>query len=420
MSRSLAALSLLLVAVGGCATAKGAYADGMEHEVAGDYVAAADAYATALERDPSIRNVPGRLAVAGREAVRWRLARARVETPEPAAHEYQAADALIRRAGRLGVDLERPGSFDADLAESRRGAVAWLVGDADGAYSDGDYGGTLDRLRRAEGFDPDPDRQRQIDRLRLDALLGWSEADLAAGRYRSALARADAAFALDPADDILDLRAAILDRGTVVAVVLPAEGDERDGAFLRDLDDVVMDGLAPPPPFVAFVDPAEARRWDRRHRADRVALSDGPRRLADAAEDLGADVGAVAFVRPITEASVVGEARRQPVERLGGGQAELSTREVHLTLSAQADLTAARAGGSTVCERTAEARATEIYDRATTDAEPADLVLTRRQRDALAGDAPDRAFDRALADLRDRLAAALAAHVAECLEAQVP
>ncbi len=428
MSRSLAALSLLLVAAGGCATATGAYTDGMEHEVAGDYVRAADAYATALERDPRLGNVPGRLAVAGREAVRQHVARARAAEPEPAALEYQAAAALVRRAERLGVEVVRPPSFDEDLARARRGAVAWLTDAADAGHAAGDFASASDRLRRATGFCSDPVCERRIEELRLDILVGWSHADLDAGRYRSALSRADAALALDARlgaldlrDDILDLQAAILDLGTVVAALLPTEGDGQDAVFLRDLDDVLADGLAPPPPFVALVDPADVRRWDRRDRAGRrVDLSDSPRRLADAAGDLGADVGVVVFARPVTDESVVGETRRQSVERRGGGRADLWVQQVRLTLSVRADLTAAQAGGGTVCERTAQARATETYDRATADADPSDLVLDRRQRAALSDDAGDRASDRARADLRDRLAAALATRVAECLEAQVP
>ena len=96
----LLALSLLVTLAWGCASAEDAYVDGMEHETAGDYAAAADAYATALERDRGLPNVAGRLAVAGREAVRRWIAQASGAGPEPAAEAYLAAQALVDRAAR--------------------------------------------------------------------------------------------------------------------------------------------------------------------------------------------------------------------------------------------------------------------------------------------------------------------------------
>ena len=416
-------LSLLVLLVGGCASAEGAYADGMEFETDGDYVSAAGAYATALERDPSIRNVPGRLAVAGREAIRYYIAQAQVADAEGAARFYLAADELAARSARLGVEVERPATFDADRDDALDRGVIALLGHAEAHRRRGGFADALAALSLARTFRPTEAQATQLDALALRTYADWAEADLDAGRYRDALAHADAALDLDPAaTEVNDLRATILDVGTVVAAILPSEGPEEDASFLRDLDDVLVeDGLTPTPILIALIDPADVRRWERRQRGQRrPALSDSPRRLGDAADDLGADLGVVVAMRPIAVESVEGDARTESVNRRGGGSATISTRAIRLTLTGRADVTAAEAGsGRTVCERSADARATESYDRATTVGDWQALDLSRRQRAAFDADAGDRAEDRARADLRDRLATALAREIATCLERQV-
>ena len=424
MPARLSALLLASILAVGCATAKGAYADGMKRETAGDYAGAAHEYATALERDPSIRNVPGRLAVAGREAVRQHVARAGASAPDVAGRHYLDADALLRRAERLGVRLERPATFDRDRDAAFDAAVAFLLDDAHAARAAGDYPAALDRLRRTAPFRPDAGRQRDADALALAVYADWAEDDLAAGRYRAGLDHVEAALDLAPGDvDLLDLRDAVLDAGTVVAAVLPAEGAEDvPRAFLRDLTDVLVDEhLALPPPFVALVDPADVRRWDRRERPG-SGLADRPRQLADAARDLGADLGVVVALAPLREQTVVGDVRTETAAVRGRpGRAPYSVRQVTLTVSAQADVVAAEAGSRRrVCDRAVAEQAAERYDLATTSGDWRDLDLSRSERAAFADDAAERARDRALDALRDRLAAALAGEIVECLQDQVP
>ena len=416
-----AALVGLAVVVAGCATAKGAYVDGMQHETAGDYGRAADAYATALERDPTLRNVPGRLAVAGREAVREWTARARAAAPPESGLWYRTADALVQRAARLGIDLARPASFEADRDRAYAEAVAALTARAEAARQRGVFSEAIGTLAEAARFDPSPEAQDRIVQIRLDAYADWAEADLGAGRYRDGLAHADAALALAPEDP--ELRAlvdAIRQAGTVVVAILPTEGDDVGTQFLRDLDDLVVeDRLTPAPEFVALVDPVDVRRWDRGQRR-RPDVSDSPRRLAEAAADLDADLGVVVALRPIQESTREREPRVESVRpNRGRARVEISLRDVTLTLTARADVLAADRAGRMVCERTVEARATETYDLATTAGDWRDLDLTRRQREAFAGDAPARAADRAYEVLRDRLADALAREVARCVGAQV-
>ena len=414
---SLLALVLLATAAG-CASAKKAYTSGMDREVAGDYDGAAREYATALERDPALPNVRGRLAVAGREAVRGHLSQARVARPVDAAGAYLAADGLVARAARVGVEVERPPSFEADRDAARDGAVARLTDDADARLAAGDHAGSLAQLRQTAVFGPSPRRQAAVDAMTLDAYGGWALADLDAGRYRDGLAHVDAALDRAPDDGgLLDLRAAILDAGTLLAAVLPAEGDAPP-AFLRDLDDVLADErLDAPPPFVALVDPAEVRRWDRRVRDD----GDDPARgLARAARDLGADLAVAVRVPEIVEDETAGEPRRESAERRDRPVLVPYTVRTHyLTVRAGAQLAAADRAGRRACDRAAQAEAQVVYDQASTTADWRDLALTRAQRDAFDPDAADVAYGRALELLRDRLASALAAEVTACVRGRV-
>ncbi|PAP78095.1 hypothetical protein [Rubrivirga marina] len=422
----LLALSLLVTLAWGCASAEDAYVDGMEYETAGDYAAAADAYATALERDRSLPNVAGRLAVAGREAVRRWIAQANAAGPEPAADAYLAAQALVDRAAAVGVDLERPAAFEANREAAVFAALESVYADAEAAYDAGDYARTLDRTRRARRYAPDVEWTAALDVLAVDAHTAWAEADLDAGRFRSAFARIESAAALGPGPDrreALDaLRAATLDLGAVVAAVLPAEGDDDvPEVFLRDLTDVLAeDHLAGTDPFVVLVDPADVRRWARERRGG-PDLSDSPRRLADAAADLGADLATIAVVDRITEREVAGDVRTERARvRATNAAVTYTLRRIDLTLDAEADVVVVDAAGRTVCDAAVRADGRASYDRASYAGDWRELDLSRSARAAFADDGADRAYADALDALRDRLAAALAARAGRCLSPLVP
>lgn len=438
----LVALSAALL--GACASAEGAYRDGMDHEVAGDYAAAAEAYVRALERDPSLANVPGRLGVAGREAVRTWLAQAAASGPEAAAGAYLAADALVRRAAGVGVDIDRPATFAADRDAALDAAVVDLADRAAARLDGGDYGGALGLLGRARAFRPTPAQAAALDRIAADAHVGWAEADLDAGRFRAALGRTEAALALGPAaladpEAVYALQAAILDAGTLVAAVLPASDalDDLPRGWLREVDDVVADeargaGRA----FLAYVDPAEVRRylrdtrgWDdgRRGRVGggparpRTGPIDSPRRIAEAARGLGADFGVAVEVGPLTWTETEGEPRDERARlRRGGGSTTYQRRRVRLQAEAALALLVVDAGGRIVCEDESRERVSEEADRATYSGDWRELDLSRRERAMFAEDPLAGAEDRALDRLRDVAAGALADRIARCLERQVP
>lgn len=410
----------------GCGSAEGAYADGMELETAGDYVGAAEAYALALERDRDLPNVAGRLAVAGREAIAWYLAQARSGDAESAAASYLAADALSIRAGAVGVDLARPATFATDRDAALAEAVDALIGQSDAAFRAGDYQQAVARLDRARGFRPSAADLDAIDRRAVDAYGEWAEEDLAAGRFRAALSRVDAATALGVsslADQLDEFRSFVLDAGTIVVAVFPTEGDADEALFLRDLGDaLVEDHLVPAPVFVGVVDPAEVRRWERAQRGRRGPdLSDSPRRLGEAALDVGADLGAVAILGPMSEETIRGTAKTETAEVRGTStRASYTVREDELRLGAEADVLVVDASGRAVCDETVRRDIRHAFDTASYDGDWRALDLSRSARRLFVDDVVAVARDEARDRLRDALAAALADRITACASRQVP
>ena len=419
-------LALIAAVAWGCASARDAYVDGMDLETAGDYAGAADAYIVALERDRSLPNVAGRLQVAGRQAVRQFIERASTLGPEDAAIQYRRADALVRRAASVGVDLERPASFESTRDALYARAVETLYDRAEADYQTGRFSDALGHLARARTFGPSPQQVADFDGLAIDIETAWSEDDLAAGRYRSALSHAEAAAGLGASGVALAnldaLRADIFAAGQVVVAVFPTEGDEDIPAlFLRDVTDVLVDEhLHGADPFLALVPQADIRAWDRRRRRG-PDLSDSPRRLGEATDDLRADLGVVVVVTDLSERETARDSETETVRvRDSQERATITTRDLDLELTARADVVTGDDAGRTVCDVSVEARGTARYTRASTSGDWRRLDLSRSQRAAFADDADDRARDEAFAELRDRLASVVASRVQRCLSDRVP
>ncbi|HEX8386171.1 MAG TPA: hypothetical protein VF576_08310 [Rubricoccaceae bacterium] len=429
----LAGFAVPLGALSGCRTAEGVYTDAMALETSGQMEAAAQAYADALRRDPDLPNARGRLVVAGREAVRQRLASAAAsETRSGAADHFLAAEAVVREAAGVGVEVERPATFAADVAAACAAAVDALLEAGVARIDAREYPAGLALLDRARAYRPSADRRASLDETARTAYTYWAGDDLEAGRFRAALAHADQALTLaapgsSVAADLHRLRADVVDAGTVFAAVFPAErprtptGDALPDGFLRDVTDVLLDDrLAPPPLFVALVDPAETRRIVRQARAD---LSGNPRVLAELTRDLGADVGLVAEVDGFSfrEAET---GRRDVTFRLREGEGRAAGVRVttEMTLRVRAALVAVAADGRRIaCDSDVPSTVvTERYDTATTTAEVRTLRLSDDERDLFDAETRDRAYSRAVDRLRDNLADALADRVAGCLGQQVP
>lgn len=420
---------LLLLPASGCVSARGAYRGGMEAEVSGDYDAAVTRYTTALRRDGSLPNVRGRLQVASREAVRAHLTRAASVGPVEGATAWLAAEHVVTEARSVGVDAARPATFDADLADALDGAVVAILTVAAGRVDGRDYPGALAALEQARLYRPSQHRQAELDATAQAAYSYWADDDLAAGRFRDALAHADAALALTPpgedADRLAALRVDAIDAGTVVVALLSIQVDGRGdlpAGFLRDLDDLLDERLATGGgPFVALVDPADVRRA-LRGRGARPGGVLGTDAAASVARDLDADLAVTVDLGPPAE--TLRETQRRRVRsrlRIGRDTTSYLQTTTRVELAATARIRVVEAGTRrVVC--TEESRQT-----ATADAREAiyrgnwrDLDLDRAERDRFAEDEVDRARAEAFVDLRAALANDLARRAADCLNRQIP
>ena len=423
-------LAALFLAAG-CRSAKGVYTDAMAFETVGRHEDAARAYADALRRDPALPNAAGRLGVAGGLAVQQRLAEAdAAATRVSAADAWLAAEALVGEAAGVGVRLDRPASFDTFVGDACAEAVGELL-DAGRAEADrGDFAAALARYDRARRYRPDAGRQADLDAGARDAYAGWATADVSAGRFRAALAHADAALGLAPpgstlADDLATLRTDALAAGTVLAAVFPATaprtptGDTLPRGFLQDVSDILLDErLAPPPLFVAIVDPAEARRALRWSRAD---LAGDARALADLTRSLDADVGLVAEVDGFELEETETERRDVTFRLRTGGPAPGVRITTRMRLRAQAALVAVDAAGRRVaCAAGRPVEVSDDYAAAESASDAQALRLSDDERDLFGGRSRDRAYDDLADDLAERLAGSLAERVTACVGALVP
>jgi tetratricopeptide (TPR) repeat protein len=276
MTMRLAALLLFgLFLVAGCKSADELYNEGQALELRGDYEAAAYLYADALRKDRGLRKARGRLLEAGKVAVGQGLTR--IDAAEDAgawveaADQHKRLDGLVRTAQGVGVTLPLPEGYAANRRANLDAAVAVLLDEGDDAVDRGDFARALARFDQARRYEPTPETAAVLAGATLDATAAWAEADFAAGNYRAAYDRAEAALALaGPQSPIVPELAALqneaLARGSVRVAFFPlwqtisAERDLPSG-FLGALNDALdLDAWGRPPLFVIGAEPTAVRR----------------------------------------------------------------------------------------------------------------------------------------------------------------
>lgn len=416
-----------LATAAGCASASGAYRDGMEAETGGDFDAAVGRYATALRRDASLPNVRGRLVVASREAVRRHLSTAATAPDAMAtADAWLAADAVVAQAREVGVEAERPPTFAADRDRALDDAVYEGLARAAADVDRRDYAGSLARLDGLRRYRPSRERQAELDATARTAYHYWADDDLAAGRYRDALVHADAALGLGGPGapggaDLASLRDEILLAGERRVAVLPADAD--GGAYpdrwLRDLDDALDEATgAAGAPFLAFADPADVRRAMRERGTSRVAIAGAAR----VAERVGADLAVLVRLDDPDETTRATDRRRIGARLRGSRDTTSYVRlTTELRLSAGAEITVVDAvSRQPVCSETLRESATDSFRDGRFSGTWRSLDLDRSERDLFDDGLRERAYDRALSALRDRLADRVAEQSVVCLSRQIP
>ncbi len=423
--RALFRLSLVLsLAVAGCATATGAYRDGMAAETAGDYDTAVRHYAAALARDASLPNVRGRLVVASREAVRRHLAATGVDDPVARAGAWLAAESVVAEARAVGVDAERPPTFGEDRDRALDAAVYETLARAAADLDRREYRSALARLDGSRRFRPSRDRQAELDATARTAYHYWADDDLADGRYRDALVHADAALGLGGPDspgaaDLAYLRDEVLAAGTRRVAVLPAHAEGYPGRWLPDLDDTLADALAGAgTPFLAFADPADVRRVVRERGGTQIGVAGSAR----VAERVGADLAVLVRLDAPVETQRVTERRRVSARRRDSRDTTSYVRQtVEYRLVASGEVTVVDAASARpVCSETLRESESERSREARYRGAWRDLDLDRGERDLFDDDLPERARSRALTSLRDRVARRAAELARTCLVRQIP
>ena len=448
----LLSLALALGLTSGCRTAEGTLQDGLEAEAAGDLDRAFERYLTALRRaDGDLDEARDRAERVGAELVARRLAAAaNAPAPPAAADAYVSLDGLAADAQAQGVRLELPASFAADRAAAFDAAIAFLLADGAARTDGGDYAGALAQLDRARPFAPSPDQARALDATARDAHTAWAESDLAAGRFRSALGRAEAALAMTPEglpelDLLAGLRADILDAGSVVVAFFPLEAPDetQDGGRGRVrstrtgtpatgsarmppgfADDLMLalydDHWGAPPPFILPVEFADVRRMLRREDRDAPFRIDDDRYAAALARDLDADLGVASAV--FGYAMDEEERRRRTVRgRTRGGTPATWTRvEMRRTLAASAEYAVVDARSRRVlCQDDVRREVRDTYTVGDYDGDWRDLALGRGDRRLFTEDHREDEEDAHLDELRDRLAEALTDRIFRCLDRQI-
>ncbi|MDX1420526.1 MAG: hypothetical protein R3181_11215 [Rubricoccaceae bacterium] len=407
------------------------YNRGQRLEQEGRYAEAADHYIRALDGQPEMRKARGRLHVVGGILVTGYRADAAAADPPGAADALLALDALRGRTAAVGVVLDQvPPGFDAELAAAQDAAIEFLIAAGADALDAGRFAEALTRFERARRYRPDADQEDALRAFTYDAHLAWADAELAAGRYRAAYDRAEAARPSvggdRTAEEVAVLQAEALGRGTLYAAVFPVEARRgRDRAdmppdFLGAFDDLLADEhWTRPPLFVATADPAEVRRLlRRRYNAD--DRLDHPRRTADLAADLRASFGVASTLDRYVRTAEVFDRDSVTVDLRGGGQGTYARLQERVTLDAAVDwsiVTADRAG--LVCEGTATAEARGTVAIGEYSGRVRDLLLPARDRN-LFDEGRQRDDERAVeAELQERLAERLAGQVFDCLLRQV-
>jgi len=317
-----AAVLVLAALAAGCASANKRYEQGVELEQRGRPADAAQRYIDALKKDRSLADARVRLQDAGARAVEQYLAEA--GGYETAGRYGEAADAIRRLDGMLadaagvGVPLNTPADYGARRRATFDHAVDQAVNEAGSAVARRDFSGAVGWLDRAvQRWEPTPAARERLGRARYDALFGWAEGEMQAGRYRAAYDRAGQALSLGGGygGDAEALQREALRRGTVRVAILPvgARAQVRDtlpqDLFAELNDELSLNHWNRSPLWMDVIDPVATGREARRHGGARQAID--PATGAQIGRQLGARIVVVMELDSIrrSESDVVTQRR---------------------------------------------------------------------------------------------------------------
>lgn len=334
--RPIALLALAALATG-CASASKRYEQGLELEQRGRPADAAQRYIDALKKDRSLADARTRLQDSGNRAVADYLTEA--GGYEGAGRYPDAADVLRRLddlradAGAVGVALAAP----ADYAQHRRDTFDRAVDQAVDASSDAvarrDFSGAVGWLDRAvQRWEPSPAARDRLARARYDALFGWADGEMQAGRYRAAYDRAALAMQVGGGygAEAADLQREALRRGTVRVAILPvgARAVVRDSLpdelFAALNDELSRDHWSRSPLWLDLIDPMSIRRESRG--GGRAWQPIDPAAGAQIGRRLGARIVVVMELDSVRRSEVDVTTQRRPIRTQAGADTAYTLR----------------------------------------------------------------------------------------------
>ncbi|HEX8242264.1 MAG TPA: hypothetical protein VF541_02165 [Longimicrobium sp.] len=321
-----------------CASAGKRYEQGVQAEQQGRPADAAERYIQALKKDRNLAEARARLQQVGDQAVAEFLRDA--DAAEQAGRAPDAADALGRLdalradAASVGVQLTAPADYAARRRATFDRASDVAIAQADAAVQRRDYAEAVRWLERAgRQWEPGPAARGRLDRARYEALYGWAQGEMQAGRYRSAFDRAAQAAALGGMDNgqAASLQREALRRGTVRVAIFPVgtvagTRDRVPDDVVPELNDALsLDFWQRPPQWLDVIDPVAAGREARRHGYSRQALE--PSQGASIGRRMGARLAVVLALDSVRQSESNVTTQRRAVKTTGGADTAYTVRE---------------------------------------------------------------------------------------------
>lgn len=322
----------LTISVGACVSAKKLFEEGIDLQNQGRFREAAVAYIEALRKDPALEGARDRLQEAGQEAVDQDLAQSEglheVGRHREAAAHLRSIDELVVDAASVDVTLQLPDDYSSRRRESFDRAIEQLMTEGEEAVEGKRWEKAISLYRTVGDFEPGAAQRETAHAAHTQALILWGEDDLAAGRYRSALAHADEAIGRSAGQDgrnaAADLRRRVIEVGTLVVAFTPValpEGIDAPRYFVHELNEELMvNRWSDPPVLVASSDPISVRQAIQGRGRKDIPLS--PKIAGDIARELDADFAFIGTITKFNREERDKKKERVNLQTRSGGDAE--------------------------------------------------------------------------------------------------
>ena len=442
----LPALALIFL-IGGCASATKRYEQGMDLEMRGDYDAASARYVQALQKDPTLTEARQRLVRVTDHAVGQHLQDAQHFAQRgdgvAAAHSFRRIDGLVGSARTVGVAIDLPSEYESRRRATYDDAIDALFTESEIAASRGQWQRGVDAARRARlQFEPSYEQRQQALDQEARVLVGWSEAELAAGHLRTAHDLAADVQALGAAPQHLADAGVIMDealaRGRIELMPLPVIAVRDDGkgrrgrakleyeeyvAGLIDLETRVNAALErgafrAPTPFVQLSDPVVVRDVIRQAGGLDDRLTAGA--LGLVLRTVDADYGAWMELVRVDDTEFEVRSVDKVVRTREGDEVTITIDEGQRRLRAEAHVVVVDTYGNELTNVMVIGTATGSFLRGRSDVDPDQLNLSRHDVDAFDALAQDVAEQALRQELAENLAALLGPAVLDPVLALVP